>query len=111
MQMRGDESQQPIAISGHKEFQRTRLCGIFRVLVERAGANLEQVSKGTKVEMFLRVHDMQAHRRQVRILAILFDRIVGREKPGAEDNAVHDSEHERPESWPAHYDFDEKRAA
>jgi len=97
MQMRGDESQQPIAISGHEQFQRARLCGIFRVLVERAGANLEQINKGDGGGDVLRIHDMQAHRRQVRILAICSTGLLGARKTRRRDNAVHDSEDEQPD--------------
>jgi hypothetical protein len=83
-----DKSQPAIAITSHKEFQRKRVRGVFRVSVERAGTQLERINKGTKVEMLLRVYEMQAHRWQIRILAILFNRIVGRKKTGTEDYAM-----------------------
>ena len=100
MEARAEEAQQAIWSTSHEKLQRAGLCGVLDVLVKRAGTESRCIDEGSQVQVFLPIHHVQVHRRQVRIYAILFDRIIRRKKAGAEDYAVQAAEDEEPE-----YDF------
>ena len=93
-----EESEHTIVVAWYEEFQRARLSGVFDVLVEGAGAQLNCVDEGMKVEVSAGVDEMHAHRRQVRIFSVLLNWIVGSEKTRAEDYAVQGAEDEEPQS-------------
>jgi len=97
MDARGKKSQEAIGGTSDEEVERDLPRGVFDVLVECAGAQLERVDEGTKVEMIVSVHEMHPHRGQVRIFAVLLDRIVRGEKSGAEDDGVQDAEDQQPD--------------
>src|SRR5713226_10474717 len=96
MQTGGKNSQQTVVCSVHKEPQRERVSRVFLAQIRSVRAQLPGVHERSKVEMPRRIHKMRKLGRQVHMVAVLFCRVVRREKTSADNKPVESEENDKP---------------
>jgi hypothetical protein len=96
MQARRDKTQHTVVGTAREKAQRDGACGVFFVLVEGTFSQTKRIKKGAKMEVAVRIDQMNAHGRKIRALAVLLDGIVRREESRSSDDSVEEYQDDEP---------------
>jgi hypothetical protein len=96
MQMRRHNAENMIACAVCEEAKWNSLASIFLVLIERIRPRAERIEKGAEMEVSQSIHGVETHRRKVRTLPVLLDRIVRREETRGRHYAMEHDENDKP---------------
>src|SRR5689334_25311357 len=83
MRSQWQQAEHTIRRAADKEFHGNCCSSILRVLFEAASSQRLRVKKRTRMNVTLRIHKMEAHRRRVRMLAVLRRGVIRRKKSRA----------------------------